>query len=112
MAKYCVKYLLKGVGYYFVEAPTLSLAYKKMYDQFHQDNSLIVHAEYNYGFEILGALELKRDFPKMPRYRVTTAEQRARADDGEVIDEPPMKAVEIACPELFDFDYKPDDEKK
>lgn len=112
MAKYNIRYYLQGFGTYYVEAPSITAAIENMYDLFQENNMLVVHAEYDYGFEIKSYRTFKGDMPNNHKYRVTTAEQRDRADKGEVIDEPPLKPWKIACPELFDFDYKPDDEQK
>lgn len=108
-----IRYNLRGSGEYFVETPYFSLAYERMYEQFLEDNSLIVHADFSFlGFEIIDARQLNCGIPKRPRYKVTTAEQKAKADAGEMIEPPPENPVRLADTGLFVFDYKPEDEQK
>lgn len=105
MPNYRIIYTIQGRGEFYTEAADFNSAYKKMYDTFHEDNSLIVHAEYAYGYEITGAAEShKAALPKRPRYKVTTAEQKAKADAGEMIEPPAEKPVRFADTGLFVFD--------
>ena len=93
---------MRGVGYYFVEADTLSLAYSELYKQKLKDNSLIVHARFNNRFHIHDHTVLE-NFPKIPRFRVTSAELQERAIAGEVIEYEMPKQVKFANPDLFEF---------
>lgn len=102
MPKFAIEYSMRGIGYYFVEADTLNLAYSELYKQKLKDNSLIVHAYFNNRFEIRDHTELI-SFPRIPRFRVTTAEQQERANSGEIIDEEVSRPLKFADTKLFDF---------
>jgi hypothetical protein len=106
MKKYRIDYKLMGLGNFFVEASSLSLAYEEMYKRFTADNSLIVHAKYPYGFEILDGTEHEGQFPKVSRIRVTTVEDLHKAKDDQLIDEEAVKPPKFADTGLFDFDEK------
>lgn len=75
MAKYRVHYMIRLIGDYYVETHSLGLAYEEMYKSLKKDNSLIVHAEYPYGFEILSAGRYPHDVPQSPNVRVTTTHE-------------------------------------
>jgi hypothetical protein len=102
MPKFAIEYSMRGIGYFFVEANTLNLAYSEFYKQKFKDNSLIVHARFHNRFEIRGHEELI-SFPRIPRYRVTTAEQIERANAGEIIEEEAPRPLKFANTELFEF---------
>ena len=112
MEKFRVHYKLTGLGDFFVEAPSVALAYEKMYECFEDDNSLIVHAKYPYGFEIIGSSTYEGDFPKKSKSRVTTSEELRAArfrDTLDVVEIPrPIKFLDTG---LFDFDSGAEPEK-
>lgn len=103
MAKYRVDYKLLGLGKFFVEAPTVELAFEKMYESLEEDNSLIVHAKFPYGFEILEGVEHSGNFPKKPKARVTTVEELEAAMNRDTLDEE-VKPPTFADTGLFDFE--------
>jgi hypothetical protein len=103
MAKYRIDYKLMGLGNFFVEAPSVELAFEKLYETFEADNSLIVHAKFPYGFEILDGVDHKGDFPKPPKARVTTLEDLEAAKNRDTLDEEEMPP-KFAETGLFDFD--------
>jgi hypothetical protein len=107
MGKYRVAYKLYGYGNYYVEAPSVELAYAEMFDTFQEDNSLIVHAEFPSGFEIIYGADHEGDFPKPPKARVTTSEELWAARNRDTLDEvpPPPKFADTG---LFDFDTAPE----
>ena len=97
-----------GIGSFFVEASSLSLAYEEMYKRFSADNSLIVHAKYPYGFEILYGTEHEGEFPPVSKIRVTTVEDLRKAKNGQLIEEEATKPPKFADTGLFDFVDKSD----
>ena len=101
MAKYRIDYELVGWGNFFVEAPSVGLAFEKMYESFQTDNSLIVHAKFPYGFVILGGFEHEGEFPKKPKSRVTTVEDLRAAKNRDTLDV--VKPPNFAETGLFDF---------
>lgn len=60
-----------GLGVFYTKADSMALAYQKLYESFQDDNSLIVRAEYTYGFEIRTGHRFSQDFPEMPEAKVT-----------------------------------------
>jgi hypothetical protein len=106
MKKYRIDYKLMGLGNFFVEASSLSLAYEEMYKRFTNDNSLIVHAKYPYGFEILDGTEHEGPFPAVSKIRVTTVEELYKAKHSQSLDEETDKPPIFADTGLFDFDEK------
>lgn len=106
MAKYRIDYKLMGLGNFFVEASSLSLAYKEMYERFCADNSLIVHAKYPYGFEILDGIEHEGPFPAVSKIRVTTIDDLRKAKIGQSLYEEADKPPKFADTGLFDFGEK------
>ena len=86
MNKYCIGYRLVGMGSFFVEASSVALAYEKMYQTFRYDNSLIVYARYDSGFEIISSLAYTGDLPKKPKHRVTTSEELRAARFRDTLD--------------------------
>jgi hypothetical protein len=103
MAKYRIDYKLMGLGNFFVEASSLSLAYEEMYKRFCADNSLIVHAKYPYGFEILDGIEHEGLFPAVSKIRVTTIDDLRKAKNSQSLDDEADKPPKIADTGLFDF---------
>lgn len=75
MKKYRVSYMIRLLGDFYVEAHSLGLAYEAMYKSLKNDNSLIVYADYPYGFEILRAGRHRDEFPQPPKVRVTTTHE-------------------------------------
>jgi hypothetical protein len=112
MAKYRIDYKLMGLGNFFLEASSLSLAYEEMYKRFTADNSLIVHAKYPYGFEILDGTEHEGPFPAVSKIRVTTVEELRKAKHRQSLDEEAVKPPKFADTGLFDFGEKSDVETK
>jgi hypothetical protein len=110
MKKYRIDYKLMGLGNFFVEASSLSLAYEEMYKRFGSDNSLIVHAKYPYGFEILDGTEHEGQFPPVSKIRITTVEDLRKAKNGQLIEEEATKPPKFADTGLFDFVEKSDTE--
>jgi hypothetical protein len=105
MGKFRIDYKLMGLGNFYVEAPSVELAFEELYESFRADNSLIVHAKYPYGFEILDGVEHEGDFPKKSKIRVTTAEELKAARNRDTLDEVPVAAPpKFADTGLFDFD--------
>jgi hypothetical protein len=104
MAKYRIDYKLMGLGNFFVEAPSVELAFEKLYESFETDNSLIVHAKFPYGFEIERGVDHAGDFPKKPKARVTTSEELEDAKDRDTLDPDEVKPPKFADTALFDFD--------
>lgn len=104
MAKYRIDYQLNGLGNFFVEAPSLALAYEEMYKRFNADNSLIVHAKYPYGFEILAGVENDGEFPKVSKIRVTSLKDLRLASQGGDIDHDVPKPPKFAETGLFEFE--------
>ncbi len=106
MGKYRIDYKLMGYGNFYVEAPSVALAFEELYQSFQADNSLIVHAKYPYGFEILDGVEHKGDLPEKSKIRVTTREElralRGRDELDEVTVTLPPK---FADTNLFDFNH-------
>lgn len=103
MAKYRIDYKLMGLGNFFVEATSVELAFEKMYESFEADNSLIVHAKFPYGFEILRGVDHAGDFPKKPKARVTTLDELKAAKNCDTLAEE-VKPPKLADTGLFDFD--------
>lgn len=68
MNKYRIDYQVMGLGNFFVEADSLSLAYEEMYKEFNKNNGLIVHAKYPYGFEILQGVSHEAEFSKPSKF--------------------------------------------
>jgi hypothetical protein len=93
MAKYRIHYMIRLIGDYYVETHSLGLAYEEMFKSLKKDNSLIVHAEYPYGFEILSAGRYPYHVPKPPNVRVTTTHELNGTTP-----------VVFANPSLFDFE--------
>jgi len=104
MKKFRVDYKLMGLGNFFVEAPSVELAYEKLYETFEDNNSLIVHAKYPYGFEIIGGYPFEGEFPKPPKARVTTSEELKAAKNRDTLDPVKDKPLKCADTGLFDFD--------
>ena len=108
MTKYRINYKLLGVGNFFVEAPSIAQAYERMYRQFQNDNSLIVHAKYPYGFEILDGGVFEQDFPTTSKILVTTIAQLRQAEfDGLPLGTNEPDPVIFAETGLFEFDDGP-----
>jgi hypothetical protein len=106
MAKYRIDYKLMGLGNFFVEASSLSLAYEEMFKRFGLDNSLIVHAKYPYGFEILDGVEHEGPFPVVSKIRVTTIDDLRKAKNSQSLDEQEDKPPKFADTGLFDYGEK------
>ncbi|PUE23716.1 hypothetical protein [Limnohabitans sp. Jir72] len=103
MKKYRVDYKLMGIGNFFVEASSLNLAYEEMYKRFSADNSLIVHAKYPYGFEILDGTEHESPFPAVSKIRLTTIDDLRKAKNSQSLDDEADKPPRFADTGLFDF---------
>jgi hypothetical protein len=105
MDKYRINYALHGNGEFFIEAPTLELAYEAMYQRFAIDNSLIVNANFSEGFQIVETAVFRGEFPMVHKGRVTTY---AELRDGDNIEAPAaskkQKVPTVALnPDLFEF---------